>query len=95
MAVFIDEKQAFQVIRAKRANSPFEELKRGNLERECVEEICDNEEAREVFEADDKTVSTALVSNSYTESTVSSKPDALHVFRVDRCKNLFCLIVCI
>ncbi|KAM9493486.1 prothrombin [Clarias gariepinus] len=53
--VFIDEKQAFQVIRAKRANSPFEELKRGNLERECVEEICDNEEAREVFEADDKT----------------------------------------
>lgn len=28
----------------------------GNLERECVEEICDHEEAREVFEQTDKTV---------------------------------------
>uniref|UniRef100_A0A669CZH9 Prothrombin n=1 Tax=Oreochromis niloticus TaxID=8128 RepID=A0A669CZH9_ORENI len=28
----------------------------GNLERECVEEICDHEEAREVFEQPDKTV---------------------------------------
>lgn len=54
--VFIDEKTASQVIRAKRANSPFEELKQGNLERECVEEICNHEEAREVFESTDKTV---------------------------------------
>ncbi|TSQ58056.1 Prothrombin [Bagarius yarrelli] len=53
--VFIEEKRASQVIRAKRANTPFEELKKGNLERECVEEICDHEEAREVFEANDKT----------------------------------------
>ncbi len=28
----------------------------GNLERECVEEICDHEEAREVFEQQDTTV---------------------------------------
>lgn len=28
----------------------------GNLERECLEEICDHEEAREVFEQSDKTV---------------------------------------
>lgn len=28
----------------------------GNLERECIEEICDHEEAREVFEQTDKTV---------------------------------------
>lgn len=28
----------------------------GNLERECVEEICSHEEAREVFEQNDKTV---------------------------------------
>ncbi|XP_062845539.1 prothrombin [Trichomycterus rosablanca] len=53
--VFIDDKSASQVIRAKRANSPFEELKQGNLERECVEEICNHEEAREVFESPDKT----------------------------------------
>uniref|UniRef100_A0A672R127 Prothrombin n=1 Tax=Sinocyclocheilus grahami TaxID=75366 RepID=A0A672R127_SINGR len=53
--VFIDNKEASQIIRAKRANTVFEELKSGNLERECVEEICDHEEAREVFERADKT----------------------------------------
>uniref|UniRef100_A0A8C5DEK1 Coagulation factor VIIi n=1 Tax=Gouania willdenowi TaxID=441366 RepID=A0A8C5DEK1_GOUWI len=42
--------------RQRRANSGFlEELKQGNLERECIEEICDFEEAREVFEDVDKT----------------------------------------
>uniref|UniRef100_A0A8C1CWQ4 Prothrombin n=1 Tax=Cyprinus carpio carpio TaxID=630221 RepID=A0A8C1CWQ4_CYPCA len=55
--VFIDNKEASQIIRAKRANALFEEVKPGNLERECVEEICDHEEAREVFERVDKTVS--------------------------------------
>lgn len=67
LLVFIEEKRASQVIRAKRANTPFEELKRGNLERECVEEICDHEEAREVFEANDKTVGTAVVSENYAD----------------------------
>lgn len=64
-AVFIEEKRASQVIRTKRANTLFEELKSGNLERECMEEICDHEEAREVFESDDKTVGTAAVSDNY------------------------------
>ncbi|KAJ3593375.1 hypothetical protein NHX12_005710 [Muraenolepis orangiensis] len=36
--------------RRRRANSLFEEGKKGNLERECVEELCNKEEAREVFE---------------------------------------------
>uniref|UniRef100_A0A3B3ZT74 Coagulation factor VIIi n=1 Tax=Periophthalmus magnuspinnatus TaxID=409849 RepID=A0A3B3ZT74_9GOBI len=55
--VFIDPSEAHSVlVRSKRANSGFlEELKQGNLERECVEEICDYEEAREVFEDDTKT----------------------------------------
>ncbi|XP_030621890.1 prothrombin [Chanos chanos] len=54
--VFIDRKKATQVfVREKRANSLFEEMKPGNLERECIEEICDHEEAREVFENQDKT----------------------------------------
>lgn len=59
-SVFIDNKEASQIIRAKRANQIFEELKPGNLERECVEEICDHEEAREVFERVDKTVNKAF-----------------------------------
>uniref|UniRef100_A0A3B3HRX9 coagulation factor Xa n=2 Tax=Oryzias latipes TaxID=8090 RepID=A0A3B3HRX9_ORYLA len=54
--VFIDGSAANQVLtRPRRANSLFEEMKQGNLERECVEERCDKEEAREIFEDDQKT----------------------------------------
>uniref|UniRef100_I3J523 Growth arrest-specific 6 n=1 Tax=Oreochromis niloticus TaxID=8128 RepID=I3J523_ORENI len=41
--------------RHKRANQVFEETKQGHLERECVEEKCSKEEAREVFENDPET----------------------------------------
>lgn len=34
----------------------FEEMKKDNLERECIEERCNLEEAREVFENEEKTV---------------------------------------
>ncbi|XP_026157127.1 coagulation factor VIIi [Mastacembelus armatus] len=56
-AVFVEKHEANTVLqRWRRANTGFlEELKQGNLERECIEEICDYEEAREVFENDDKT----------------------------------------
>ncbi|CAN9498313.1 unnamed protein product [Ophioblennius macclurei] len=56
-AVFMEQHEANSVLhRWRRANTGFlEELKKGNLERECIEEICDYEEAREVFEDDDKT----------------------------------------
>lgn len=43
--------------RQRRHNSGLEEvLHKDNLERECIEEVCTMEEAREVFENDDKTV---------------------------------------
>lgn len=43
--------------RHRRANTGmFEELREGDLERECLEEPCDLEEAREFFEDDEKTV---------------------------------------
>ncbi|KAG5284994.1 hypothetical protein AALO_G00032830 [Alosa alosa] len=49
--VFIDTERASEVlIRARRANSFLEEVKPGDLERECLEEICNHEEASEVFE---------------------------------------------
>ncbi|KAM3585383.1 uncharacterized protein V6R79_016485 [Siganus canaliculatus] len=56
-AVFVERRDANAVLqRWRRANSGFlEELKQGDLERECIEEKCDYEEAREVFEDDDKT----------------------------------------
>uniref|UniRef100_A0A8C6ZGJ1 Growth arrest specific 6 n=1 Tax=Nothoprocta perdicaria TaxID=30464 RepID=A0A8C6ZGJ1_NOTPE len=39
----------------RRAYQIFEETKQGHLERECVEEHCNKEEAREVFENDPET----------------------------------------
>lgn len=55
--MFLSGETADSVLRHKRANNGvFEELLEGNLERECLEERCDLEEAREVFENDEKTV---------------------------------------
>ncbi|XP_034037254.1 coagulation factor VIIi [Thalassophryne amazonica] len=56
-AVFVEKCEAHAVLqRLRQANTGFlEELKQGNLERECIEEICNYEEAREVFEHDEKT----------------------------------------
>ncbi|XP_060922890.1 prothrombin [Limanda limanda] len=54
--VFLNSQRAAEVlVRSRRANHMFEEMKPGNLERECVEEVCDHEEAREVFEQKEKT----------------------------------------
>lgn len=54
--VFLDSQVANQVLNRRiRANSIFEEWKKGNMERECVEERCSWEEAREIFEDKEKT----------------------------------------
>ncbi|XP_044060421.1 coagulation factor IXa [Siniperca chuatsi] len=56
--VFLSDQAADSVLRRhKRHNTGlFEEWLQGNLERECIEEICDLEEARETFENDEKTM---------------------------------------
>ncbi|OCT95367.1 vitamin K-dependent protein Z [Xenopus laevis] len=55
--VFLSAENANKVIqRSRRANYIIvEEILKGNLERECLEEICSYEEAREVFEDREKT----------------------------------------
>lgn len=60
--VFLSGQSADSILRRhKRYNTGlFEEFLQGNLERECKEEICDLEEARETFENDEKTVSIHL-----------------------------------
>uniref|UniRef100_A0A672L6I3 Coagulation factor VII-like n=1 Tax=Sinocyclocheilus grahami TaxID=75366 RepID=A0A672L6I3_SINGR len=73
-SVFVGRDEAHGVlIRTKRANTGwFEELKMDNLERECLEEKCSYEEAREVFE--------------HTEATVSITCDkhTWHCFRIQK-----------
>nr|DBA33149.1 TPA: hypothetical protein GDO54_000877 [Pyxicephalus adspersus] len=56
-AVFLSAENANKIIqRHKRANFILiEELLKGNLERECYEEICTYEEARETYEDNEKT----------------------------------------
>ncbi|XP_074048182.1 vitamin K-dependent protein Z [Macrotis lagotis] len=55
-SVFWPASKANEVMRTKRARSfILEEVLKGNLERECFEEICIYEEAREVFENNEQT----------------------------------------
>lgn len=62
MVVFLDPDQAHGIlVRTRRYNSGWlEELQMGDLKRECLEEICSYEEAREVFEHDETTVRLAF-----------------------------------
>uniref|UniRef100_A0A667XK44 Coagulation factor IX n=1 Tax=Myripristis murdjan TaxID=586833 RepID=A0A667XK44_9TELE len=57
--VFLSDQAATGVLRRhKRYNTGvFEEFLEGDLNRECIEEKCDLEEAREIFENDERTVS--------------------------------------
>ncbi|XP_067273259.1 transmembrane gamma-carboxyglutamic acid protein 2 [Pseudorasbora parva] len=55
--VFLEEKSAGSFLSRKLLYNSwdFELVTPGNIERECIEEICSYEEAREVFEDDKKT----------------------------------------
>ncbi|RXN16592.1 coagulation factor VII-like protein [Labeo rohita] len=55
-SVFLSQSEANRALthRFRRANSFLEELKLGSLERECLEEICSYEEAREIFTVPDQ-----------------------------------------
>ncbi|KFR05454.1 Coagulation factor VII, partial [Opisthocomus hoazin] len=55
-SVFLKQEEASSVLhRRRRANSFFEEIKLGSLERECMEEKCSFEEAREIYHDDERT----------------------------------------
>ncbi|KAK7174782.1 hypothetical protein R3I93_001857 [Phoxinus phoxinus] len=71
--VFLEEKSAGSFISRKLLKNSwdFETVVPGNIERECIEEICSYEEAREVFE-DDKL--TAIFWETYTNSHETLHP---------------------
>ncbi|XP_026556543.1 vitamin K-dependent protein S [Pseudonaja textilis] len=53
---FLSQNHASEfLVRKRRANSFVEESKQGNMERECIEEYCNREEAREIFENNPET----------------------------------------
>uniref|UniRef100_A0A669EST6 Coagulation factor X n=1 Tax=Oreochromis niloticus TaxID=8128 RepID=A0A669EST6_ORENI len=72
-------------LRPKRANTFMEEFRQGNLERECYEEQCNIEEAREYFEDTQKTVE----KNRKNDKESLQNPNSVCVFAVlpQLCKN--------
>lgn len=56
LAVLTQSAASQFLARRRRANALFEESRKGNLERECIEELCNKEEAREIFENQPETV---------------------------------------
>ncbi|XP_010226075.1 PREDICTED: venom prothrombin activator nigrarin-D-like [Tinamus guttatus] len=55
-SVFMGKDKAHEVLKVhKRANYFLEEIRTGNLERECIEEQCSFEEAKEIFQSQEKT----------------------------------------
>lgn len=66
LAVFRPAASSAAFLRSKRANVFLvEEMLQGNLERECMEEICSYEEAREYFEDEAKTVRLSPIVDNY------------------------------
>lgn len=67
LTVFLEKGQALSLLkRHRRANKGFlEEMLKGNLERECLEETCSYEEAFEALESTDQTVRTRKHSPSH------------------------------
>ncbi|KAM8805023.1 coagulation factor IX-like [Eudromia elegans] len=56
-SVFMRKDKAHEVLSVhKRANYFLEEIRPGNLERECIEEKCSFEEAKEIFHSREKTM---------------------------------------
>ncbi|KAG8519568.1 Prothrombin, partial [Galemys pyrenaicus] len=73
-----------QRARVRRANSGLlEELRQGNLERECLEELCNKEEA---FEALESLTATAVFWGKYTACEPVRKPREKH----DQCMEGSC-----
>ncbi|XP_057601571.1 vitamin K-dependent protein C isoform X2 [Hippopotamus amphibius kiboko] len=74
-SVFSSSQRAHQVLRIrKRANSFLEELRPSSMERECKEETCDFEEAREIFQNVEDTM--AFWSKYYDGDQCKAPPPA-------------------
>ncbi|MGH0153952.1 UNVERIFIED_CONTAM: hypothetical protein FKN15_045223 [Acipenser sinensis] len=99
--VFLEKKAANGVLKRRiRANYFLEEIKPGNLERECYEEVCSFEEAYEIFKTKEKTVGVpkAISVNKFHWQCSENSSFSLLVFivrvishgDVNTCKEIRC-----
>ncbi|XP_029931010.1 vitamin K-dependent protein C [Myripristis murdjan] len=87
VSVFSNAPQAHMLLRSRRANSFLEELKPASLERECREEKCDFEEAREIFQTREATLEFWTV---YTDGNQCSSNSCVHGACVDMYQAYAC-----
>uniref|UniRef100_A0A3B5QZJ8 Vitamin K-dependent protein C n=1 Tax=Xiphophorus maculatus TaxID=8083 RepID=A0A3B5QZJ8_XIPMA len=88
LSVFSDPPSAHMLLRSRRANSFLEELKPPSKERECVEEKCDFEEAREIFQTREATLDFWTV---YTDGNQCQSHMCVHGDCVDQHQDYKCL----
>ncbi|XP_078490397.1 gamma-carboxyglutamic acid protein 3 isoform X2 [Ciona intestinalis] len=88
--VFVSKEEASNYLtREKRANSGFEEFAQGNFEQECIEEVCNYEELREVYE------NTAQTNAKWDELTrVCENTTPCNDTGTDTCENLWRSYAC-
>ncbi|XP_068424054.1 vitamin K-dependent protein C [Clinocottus analis] len=87
LSVFSDPPEAHMLLRSRRANSFLEELKPASLERECVEERCNFEEAREIFQTREATLEFWTV---YIDGNQCRSDACVHGFCVDLYQDFAC-----
>ncbi|XP_035025933.2 vitamin K-dependent protein C [Hippoglossus stenolepis] len=87
VSVFSDPAEAHMLLRSRRANSFLEELKPASLERECVEEKCNFEEAREIFQTREATLEFWTV---YTDGNQCHSHMCVHGTCVDQYQAYRC-----
>ncbi|ELW62211.1 vitamin K-dependent protein C isoform X2 [Tupaia chinensis] len=87
-SVFSSSERAHQVLRIrKRANTFLEELRPSSLERECVEEKCDFEEAKEIFQDVDDTLA---FWSQYVDGDQCAAPPSEHPCTSPCCRHGVC-----
>ncbi|XP_075993694.1 vitamin K-dependent protein C [Genypterus blacodes] len=87
LSVFSSAPEAHMLLRTRRANSFLEELKPASMERECREEVCDFEEAREIFQTREATLEFWTV---YTDGNQCDNNICVHGTCVDLYQSYAC-----
>ncbi|KAM9439894.1 vitamin K-dependent protein C-like isoform 1-T2 [Clarias gariepinus] len=88
MTVFSSSPKAHMLLRSRRANTFLEELKPPSLERECMEEQCDFEEAREIYQTREATL---RFWTKYTDGDQCVSNACKNGVCVDQFQNYICL----